>query len=236
MKKGFSVHTTKSKKKNITVSIVEDDTPVREIVAAWLKQAKGFECLGRYGNVEQALERLPAEEPSVVLMDINLPGMSGIEGVRRLRPLLPETQFVMLTTYQDPDHVFGALAAGATGYLLKETPRRELLKSIKDVYAGGSPMTGNIARQVVQAFHLENLSASDSGKFSHREGEVFGLLARGYLYKEISDMLGLTRSTVNTYVQRIYGKLRVRSRGQAVAKLGHFSLNDSAVRRSRICD
>ena len=107
------------KKMSITVSIVEDDAPAREILTDWIRRAEGFKCVGQHGSVEQALENLPSEKPSVVLMDINLPGLSGIEGVRRLKPLLPGTQFMMLTVYEDVDHVFDALAAGATGYLLK---------------------------------------------------------------------------------------------------------------------
>lgn len=211
---------------NITVSIVEDDGPAREILADWLKHAEGFKCVGQHRSVEHALEHLPAEKPSVVLMDINLPGLSGIEGVRRLKPLLPGTQFLILTVYEDVDHVFDALAAGATGYLLKQTPRGELLASIKDVHAGGSPMTSNIARRVVQAFHREAPAVSESAELSQRESEVLELLARGYLYKEIMDTLQVSRGTVNTYIRRIYEKLHVRSRSQAVAKFSHFSLDN----------
>lgn len=221
------------KKMCIKVSIVEDDAPAREILAEWLKGTPGFKCVGQHGTVEHALESLPAEKPSVVLMDINLPGMSGIEGVRRLKPLLPETQFLMLTVYEDADHVFDALAAGATGYLLKQTPRSELLASIKDVQAGGSPMTSNIARRVVQAFHREDAKVPESAKLSQREREVLELLARGYLYKEIIDLLNISRGTLNTYIRRTYEKLHVRSRSQAVAKFSHFSLNEPGNRPSK---
>lgn len=217
----------------IKVSIVEDDAPAREILAEWLKGTPGFKCVGQHGTVEQALESLPAEKPSVVLMDINLPGMSGIEGVRRLKPLLPETQFLMLTVYEDADHIFDALAAGATGYLLKQTPRNELLDSIKDVHAGGSPMTSNIARRVVQAFHRDDATVPEAAKLSQREREVLELLARGYLYKEIIDLLNVSRGTLNTYIRRTYEKLHVRSRSQAVAKFSHFSLNEPGNRPSR---
>jgi DNA-binding NarL/FixJ family response regulator len=210
----------------IAVCIVEDDASAREIFADWLCHASGFTCVGAHASVEQALEHLPAEKPSVVLMDINLPGMSGIEGVRRLKPLLPDTQFLMLTVYEDADHVFEALLAGATGYLLKQTPRSELLASIKDVHAGGSPMTSNIARRVVQAFHRQDATVPESAILSQREREVLELLARGYLYKEIMDSLKISRGTLNTYVRRTYEKLHVRSRSQAVAKFSHFSLNE----------
>jgi DNA-binding NarL/FixJ family response regulator len=220
-------------KMNIAVDIVEDDASAREILADWVRHAGGFKCVGAHGSVEQALEHLPAENPSVVLMDINLPGMSGIEGVRRLKPLLPNTQFLMLTVYEDADHVFEALEAGATGYLLKQTPRSELLASIKDIHAGGSPMTSNIARRVVQAFQRQDATAPESAKLSPREREVLELLARGYLYKEIMDLLSVSRGTLNTYVRRIYEKLHVRSRSQAVAKFSHFSLHEPGNRPSK---
>lgn len=223
----------KRKKMSIKVSIVEDDGPAREILADWIKHSAGFQCVGQHGSVEHALEYLPDEKPSVVLMDINLPGLSGIEGVRRLKPLLLETQFMMLTVYEDVDHVFDALAAGATGYLLKQTPRGELLDSIKEVHAGGSPMTGNIARRVVQAFHREAPAVPASAELSQREREVLELLARGYLYKEIMDALQVSRGTVNTYIRRIYEKLHVRSRSQAVAKFSHFSISESGHRPLR---
>jgi DNA-binding NarL/FixJ family response regulator len=215
---------------SIAVDIVEDDASAREILADWMRHASGFKCVGAHGSVEEALEQVPAEKPSVVLMDINLPGLSGIEGVRRLKPLLPDTQFLMLTVYEDADHVFEALAAGATGYLLKQTPRGELLASIKDVHVGGSPMTNNIARRVVQAFHREDATAPESAKLSPREREVLELLARGHLYKEIMDSLTISRGTLNTYVRRIYEKLHVRSRSQAVAKFSHFSMNEQGSR------
>jgi len=218
---------------SISVYIVEDDASAREILAEWVGHASGFKCVGALGSVEQALEHLPAEKPSVVLMDINLPGMSGIEGVRRLKPLLPEAHFLMLTVYEDADHVFEALEAGAMGYLLKQTPRGELLASIKDVYAGGSPMTSNIARRVVQAFHRQDATVPESAKLSQREREVLELLARGYLYKEIMDSLNVSRGTLNTYVRRTYEKLHVRSRSQAVAKFSHFSLNEPGSRPSK---
>jgi DNA-binding NarL/FixJ family response regulator len=155
-------------------------------------------------------------------MDINLPGMNGIECVRQLKPLLPETQFVMLTVYEDADHIFNALAAGASGYLLKRMPRAELLASLKDVQAGGSPMSSNIARKVVQSFQRIGSPMSNEEDLSARERDVLGLLERGYLYKEIADSLQISVVTVNSYIRRIYEKLHVRSRAQAVAKYAHF--------------
>src|ERR1039457_2680921 len=136
----------------IPVSIVEDDAPARGILGDWVQRAPGFRCVGRHACAEAALAALPIEKPSVVLMDINLAGISGIECVRRLKPLLPDTQFVMLTVYEDSDHIFDALTAGACGYLLKQTPHDELLNALKGVHAGGSPMTGSIARKLVLSF------------------------------------------------------------------------------------
>ena len=202
----------------IAVSIVEDDAQARKILAGWVSHAPGFRLSGDWGNAEAALAELPQKKPNVVLMDINLPGMSGVEAVKKLKALLPETQYVMLTVYEDADHIYNALAAGATGYLLKETPRQELLKALEDVHQGGSPMTSNIARKVVQSFGQLRASSSNDGDLSPREQEVLDLLARGYLYKEIAERLNISVPTVNTYVRRVYEKLHVRSRAQAVAK------------------
>jgi DNA-binding NarL/FixJ family response regulator len=135
-----------------------------------------------------------------------------------LKPLLPETQFVMITVYDDADHIFRALAAGASGYLLKQVPRAELLAALRDVHEGGSPMTSKIARKVVQAFHAPRAAAAETAELSPREQELLDLLARGYLYKEIAEAMKITVGTVNTYIRRIYEKLHVRSRAQAVAK------------------
>ena len=206
---------------NIAVSIVEDDAPARQILAGWIRRAEGFRLVSDFGTAETALVAMPQEPPAVVLMDINLPGLSGIECVRRLKPLLPGTQFVMLTVYEDADHIFNALSAGASGYLLKQTPRGELLAALKDVHAGGSPMSSNIARKVVQTFQAAPAPAGAADDLSPREKEVLQLLARGYLYKEIADALGLSVPTVNTYIRRIYEKLHVRSRSQAVAIYTH---------------
>src|SRR5665213_1329147 len=207
---------------NISVSIVEDDAPARSILTDWVRDADGFKCVGVHGSAEDALAALPKENPSVVLMDINLPGITGIECVRRLKPQLIDTQFVMLTVYEDPDHIFRALTSGATGYLLKRTPRAELLAALKDVHAGGSPMSSNIARKIVQSYQRFNSSPSKTENLSPREREVLELLARGYLYKEISEALHISVPPVNTHIRRIYEKLHVRSRSQAVARFTHI--------------
>jgi DNA-binding NarL/FixJ family response regulator len=206
----------------IAVSIVEDDAQARKIFANWISGASGFRLVGDWGDAEKALEALPVKKPNVVLMDINLPGMSGVDAVKRLKPLLPETQFVMLTVYEDADHIYNALAAGATGYLLKQTPRAELLGAVEEVHRGGSPMTSNIARKVVQSFK-QTAALGNQESLSPREQEVLELLARGYLYKEIAERLNISVPTVNTYVRRMYEKLHVRSRAQAVAKYAHLA-------------
>ena len=207
---------------NITVSIVEDDAPARGILTEWIRGAESFQFGTAYEHAEAALAGLPAAPPAVVLMDINMPGMSGIECVRRLKPQMPATQFVMLTVYEDADHIFTALASGASGYLLKRTPRAELLAALQDVSAGGSPMSSNIARKIVQSFQRFNPSVSEPDHLSPREREVLELLARGLLYKEISEALHISVPTVNTHIRRIYEKLHVRSRSQAVAKFTHI--------------
>lgn len=208
---------------SIKVAIVEDDAQAREILVDWINRAEGFRCVSNHGSGEAALTDMPAHHPDVVLMDINLPGMNGAECVRRLKPLLPEAQFVMLTVYEDTDHIVQALQAGASGYLLKQTKRAGLLNAIREVSAGGSPMTANIARKVVQSFQQHVPAGEPAGaELSPREKEVLDLLARGHLYKEIADALAISLPTVNTYIRRIYEKLHVRSRAQAVAKYAHI--------------
>ena len=215
----------------IAVSIIEDDAQTRKILAGWISRASGFDLAGEWGDAEGAMESLTKIKPNVVLMDINLPGMSGVEAVRKLKLALPDTQFVMLTVYEDADHIYSALAAGASGYLLKQTPREELLAALEDVSRGGSPMTSNIARKVVHAFRQTAGALPADAQLSPREQEVLELLARGYLYKEIADRLDITCPTVNTYVRRMYEKLHVRSRAQAVAKYAHLSEKDPATPR-----
>jgi len=206
----------------IKVSIVEDSRGTRQSLAELLGSSSALRCVGAHRDAEHALQKIPAEQPDVVLMDINLPGMSGVDAVKRLKPLLPETQFVMLTVYEDADHIYNALAAGATGYLLKQTPRAELLGAVEEVHRGGSPMTSNIARKVVQSFK-QTAALGNQESLSPREQEVLELLARGYLYKEIAERLNISVPTVNTYVRRMYEKLHVRSRAQAVAKYAHLA-------------
>jgi DNA-binding NarL/FixJ family response regulator len=218
------------KRVNISVAIVEDDVPAREILAGWIRSADGFKLVSEYDDAESAIADLPGLKPSVVLFDINLPGINGIECVRKLKPRLPDTQFVMVTVYEDVNHIFDALAVGASGYLLKQTKRQELLDALRDVHAGGSPMSSQIARKVVQSFRRhesETAGGGDEMALSQREREVLELLARGFLYKEIADKLQIGVATVNTYIRRIYEKLHVRSRAQAVAKYAHLPMGST---------
>ncbi len=207
----------------IGISIVEDDAPIREILVSWVKRTPEFRLVSDFGSAERAIPKLPSQNPAIVLMDINLPGMSGIECVSQLKSVMAETQFVMLTVYEDADHLFNALAAGASGYLLKRTTYEELSAALKEVHGGGSPMSSNIARKVVQSFHRPGMPSGGSEDLTPREREVLHLLACGDLYKEIAEHLGISIPTVNTHIRRIYEKLHVRSRGQAVAKYAHIS-------------
>jgi len=202
----------------ITVSIVEDNDQLRATLAKVIERADGFHCAGQHPTAEAALEALPREKPQVVLMDINLPGMNGVECVRRLKQILPQTQAIMLTVYEDTENIFNALAAGASGYLLKRTPSAEILAGIRQVLQGGSPMTAHIARKVVQSFQKPPATSEPTEDLSPREREVLDCLSQGFLYKEIAEKLGISYETVHTYIRRIYEKLQVRTRTEAVAK------------------
>jgi DNA-binding NarL/FixJ family response regulator len=199
------------------LALIEDDEPTRQILTELVTSAPGLELVAAYPRCAPAIAELPQSKPDVVLVDINLPEINGVEAVRRLKPLLPQTQFLMLTVYDDPEHIFAALAAGATGYLLKSTRREELLEAIAQIVAGGSPMSAGIARKVVQSFTAPAVDKSLE-TLSPREQSVLDLLSKGYLYKEISDSLGVSVPTVNTYIRRIYEKLQVHSRTQAVSR------------------
>jgi RNA polymerase sigma factor (sigma-70 family) len=201
----------------ISVSIVEDSDKLRETLVRVLNRADGFRCVSSYANAEDALKDLPQAKPDVVLMDINLPGMNGVECVRQLKKIAPEIQVMMLTVYEDTENIFDALAAGASGYMLKRTAGKELLEAIAEVKRGGSPMTTHIARKVVQSFQ-RSAAAAQTESLSEREQQVLDLLSQGLMYKEIADKLSISYETVHTYIRRIYEKLQVRTRTEAVAK------------------
>jgi DNA-binding NarL/FixJ family response regulator len=202
----------------ISVAIVEDDAPLRASLSGVLQRAAECRCVGAYANAEDALREIPALAPQVVLMDINLPGMDGVQCVRRLAEIIPRAQILMLTVHEDPDSIFESLSAGASGYLLKPVRAAELLAAVKDVFAGGAPMTSNIARKVVKSFKRASAEADDGKQLSPRERDVLNYLVQGYSYKEAADQMGISYSTVHTHIEHIYQKLHVRSRAQAVAK------------------
>jgi hypothetical protein len=208
---------------SISISIVEDNDKLRGTLAKVIGRAEGFRLASDYANAEDALADLPKIKPDAVLMDINLPGINGVECVRQLKSLLPQTQVMMLTVYEDTENIFNALAAGANGYMLKRTPTKDLIAAIREMQRGGSPMTTHIARLVVQSFQ-KPVSAGQAAthrelsELSEREQQVLDLLVQGLIYKEIAEKLGISYETVHTYIRRIYEKLQVRTRTEAVAK------------------
>lgn len=205
----------------IKVSIIEDDDWIRENLAREISRTSGFTCLGAYASGEAALAAVPQKVPDVLLVDINLPKMNGIECVRKLKALLPSVQVLMLTVYEDSDKIFNSLLAGASGYLLKRTPQAEIVSAIAEVHRGQSPMSGHIARKIVQYFNQRGDSDRELEILSNREREVLECLSRGIAYKEIADVLSLRIDTVRMHIKGIYGKLHVHSRGEAVAKYLH---------------
>jgi DNA-binding NarL/FixJ family response regulator len=202
----------------IKVAIIEDDEWIRENLVAQIRENEGFICAGACRTGEEAVEQIPRNAPDVILMDINLPKMNGIECVRQLKALIPTAQILMLTVYEDSERIFNSLLAGASGYLLKRTPRAEILEAVAEVHRGNSPMTGHIARKVVQYFNQRGRNDTELEKLSKREREVLDHLAQGVPYKEIADVLSLSIDTIRIHIKGIYSKLHVHSRGEAVAK------------------
>ena len=203
---------------SISVAIVEDDFKTREILQTILGDAPGFHCVGAFGSGEQALEGIPKLRPDVVLMDVNLPKMSGVECTRQLKLLRPETLIIILTVYDDSDRIFLALQMGASGYLLKRSTTDEILEAIRNVKAGGAPMSNYIARKVVQSFERKGSSTNPAENLSSRETEILTYLAQGCSNKKAAEMLGLSTATVRSYLKNIYTKLQVHSRSEAVMK------------------
>lgn len=202
----------------IQVAVVEDDEEIRANLTHRIGRSPGFILLKAYGDAETALADLPRRQPDVVLMDINLPGMDGVECVRQLKPKMPDSQFVMLTVYEDSNRLFKSLVAGASGYMLKRTTPAKLLEAIKEAYNGGSPMTPQIARKVVLHFQQMPARSSDVQRLTPREMDVLNQLAKGFRYKEIVDNLGISSGTLHSYIRSIYEKLHVHSRTEAVVK------------------
>jgi DNA-binding NarL/FixJ family response regulator len=205
-------------RKDVHVSIVDSDCRARRLLANWIGQTNGLSYLSEHGSAEGALKHLPGEKPDIVLMDIILSGLDGFSCLRRLKAVIPETQFVILTVQEDCRHIYGALAAGAAGYLSKQTGRKELISALKAVRNGGSPMSSHIARKVVQAFHRIGCQSPITQPLSTRELEVLKLIAEGATRKWVAATLDISLNTVNSHVERIYEKLHVRSASEAVAR------------------
>jgi DNA-binding NarL/FixJ family response regulator len=205
----------------IKVAIVEDDKEMLEGLRTILNMHQGFECISTYGNAEDAIENIHRNIPAIVLMDINLPGISGIECVKVLKPQLPDTQFMMCTVYEDNDSIFESLCAGATGYLLKNSMPSKIYEAIHDLHNGGSPMSPTIARKVISTFKKEEKNLPDANVITKRENEILDLLAKGYRYKEIAELLFISFDTVRTHIHHIYEKLQVQSRTEAINKYYH---------------
>jgi DNA-binding NarL/FixJ family response regulator len=201
-----------------TVVVVEDDAGLREQLVQILESASDIQCLGAFMSAEEALPQIFAKNPDVVLMDIKLPHMSGIQCVAEIKKAAPNMQIIMVTVYEDSERIFRALKAGANGYLVKSSPPEQLLAAIRDVHQGGAPLSSHIASKVVKHFHMVGNSPTESENLSPREREVLNLLAEGFIYKEIGDKLNIGTATVRTYVKNICQKMHVRSRLEAVAK------------------
>ena len=182
----------------------------------FINGSPGFSCIASYASGEAALKELPEIIPDVVLMDINLPGITGIECITKLKESHPSMQFIMLTIFEDNEAIFNSLAAGASGYLLKQTPAARLLEAISDVYHGGSPMSSEIARKVVQSFQTHAYPSSSEHVLTKREEDILALLAKGYLYKEIADACNISLDTVRSHIRHIYEKLHVNTRTEAI--------------------
>ncbi len=204
----------------IRVVIVEDDKEMREGLELIVRSNPALECVATCSSGEEAMESIPVHIPDIVLMDIHLPGISGIECVRSLKPSLAFTQFMMCTVYEDNENIFDSLCAGATGYLLKNSPPSKITEAVIDLFHGGSPMSSVIARKVIQAFRPAVAEKNlDVEKLTNREREMLDLLAKGYRYKEIADQLCISFETVRTHIHNIYEKLHVQSRTEALNKV-----------------
>src|SRR5215471_15346237 len=201
-----------------TVAIVEDNAVMRKTVCQWIDAAQGFRCVFSCATAEEALAEIPRLKPDVVLMDIHLPGQSGIACTAQLKEKLPDVQVIMLTVYRNHELIFQALQAGACGYLLKRSSPDEVLKAISEVLSGGAPMTSEIARMLVEAFQKKTASAASGDRLTQREAEILALLSEGLSNKEIADRVKISYDTVRAHLRHIYEKLHVRGRTEAVRK------------------
>lgn len=202
----------------ISVSIVEDTDDIRNALRVLINGSPGFECVHVYADAEEALRDMPSKDIDIVLMDIGLPGMDGIECMKALHPEMPKAQFMMCTVYDDDDHIFNALRSGASGYILKRTSPAQILEAIHDLHEGGSPMSSEIARRVVESMHASARRSEPAELLTPRENEILDFLARGYLYKEIAAELFISKETVKKHIHSIYDKLHVQTRTEALNK------------------
>lgn len=203
---------------SISISIVEDLVEVREGLSQFISLNSEFKVVGSFRTAEEAVAEIPRLKPNIVVMDINLPGMNGIECIRQLKEQTPGTQFMMFTVYENDEKVFEALKAGASGYLLKNTGLVQMISSLKELHEGGSPMSSNIARKLVSVFHQQAKVKTQIESLSPRENEVLILLSDGLLYKEIADQLSISIATVRQHIHKIYDKLHVENRTEALNK------------------
>ncbi len=204
--------------KVIDVAIVEDDDDMRTTLQRLIESTKGFSCTGAFESCEDALEMIQAERPDVILMDINLPGMSGIEGVRQIKSFYPQANILMQTVYQDDDNIFRSICAGASGYLLKRTSKEQLLNAIREVHSGGAPMNAGIARRVMELFRKTAVPVREESSLTAREIDILIALVDGCSYKMIADRHSISIETVRNHIKHIYEKLHVHSKSEAVAK------------------
>ncbi len=204
----------------IRVAVIEDQKDTRDMLAVLINGSEGYKCVATYENGEDAISDIPELEPDVVMVDIHLPGLTGTESVRKLKALCPEMQFIMCTSLEDPENIFNALQAGATGYLTKSTTPTKILEAIADAHNGGSPMSSQIARKVITFFHTkEEKTNKELDKLSAREQEILDYLSKGYRYKEIASLLFINIETVRKHIHNIYEKLQVNSRTDALNKV-----------------
>lgn len=203
----------------ILVSIVEDLQDIRTGLEKIINEAPGFACISAYANAEDAIRDLPGLQPDIVIMDINLTGMNGIDCLRKVKATCPKMQFIMFTIYEDSEQIFEALSSGASGYLLKNTPPNNIPGAIMELYNGGAPMSAGIAKKVVNHLQQKASAIQDSAQLSARENEVLHLLGKGFLYKEIAQKLGISTGTVRQHIHNIYEKLHVQNRTEAINKV-----------------
>ena len=200
------------------ISIIEDNHELRDALSVIIQFTEGFELVGKYENAEIALQLIPANIPDAILVDINLPGKSGIECINLLKQKYPKIYFLICTLYDDDENIFNSLKVGASGYILKSDGPSKIIEYIREMFEGGSPMTGSIARKVVSSFSNSNLQNKNSEFLTRREIEILNLLSKGLLNKEVADQLYISPGTVKKHIQNIYEKLHVNTRIEAINK------------------